>query len=187
MSLEIRPLEPALASDYFALFDAAFADNPAWSGCYCQFYHSDEEPWRSGPEAAAAHRAARAEQIARGLAPGYLAYLDDQPVGWLNAGPREAYPCLRGLPGGAPGEALVMCFVVKPGARRQGVASALLDFALRDLAARGLTAVEAYPPARRPEELSWDAASYKGPLSMYLDRGFTVIERGGRRLARKRL
>lgn len=186
-SLEIRRLTPPLVQDYLALFDAAFTDHPGWSSCYCLFYHSSEEPWREGPEVAADHRAARIEQLARGEVPGYLAYRDGRPVGWLNAGPRQAYQSLRRLPEGDPGDALVMCFVVLPEVRNQGVASALLDFALSDLASRGMTSVQAYPPARMPEDLSWEAASYKGPLSMYLERGFTISERGGRPVARRRL
>ncbi len=80
-----------------------------------------------------------------------------------------------------------MCFVVLPEHRGQGVASALLDFALADLASRGMTSVEAYPPAGKPGDLSWEAASYKGPVSMYLQRGFTLSEKGGRQVARRRL
>jgi GNAT superfamily N-acetyltransferase len=186
-AIEIRPLAPALADDYLALFDRAFPDNPWWSGCYCLFHHAAEEPWSAGPDAAAAHRAARAEQLACGDAPGYLAYLDGRPVGWLNAGPRQAYSNLRGLPDGELGDALILCFVVAPDARRKGVASALLDFALQDLAHRGLTAVLAYPPHARRDELTWEASSYKGTLSMYLSRGFELAERGGREVARRRL
>lgn len=119
-SLEIRRLTPPLAQDYLALFDAAFTDHPGWSSCYCLFYHSSEEPWREGPEVAADHRAARIEQLARGEVPGYLAYRDGRPVGWLNAGPRQAYQSLRRLPEGDPGDALVMCFVVLPEVRNPG-------------------------------------------------------------------
>jgi GNAT superfamily N-acetyltransferase len=186
-SIEVRAMVPALAADYLALFDAAFSDNPEWSGCYCLFYHSPRENWGAGPEDVARHRAERAEQLARGAAPGYLAYRDGRPVGWLNAGPREAYQNLRGLPGGAAGEALVMCFVVLPEARRQGVAAALLDFALADLARRGLTAVEAYPPSGEPGEHPWQAHNYKGPRALYLSRGFALERRGGREVARRAL
>ncbi|HVO19458.1 MAG TPA: GNAT family N-acetyltransferase [Anaeromyxobacter sp.] len=188
-AIEVKPLSPPLAEDYLALFDTAFEDNRDWSGCYCLYYHSADEAWEAGPESAAAHRAERAAQLARGEAPGYLAYLEGRPVGWLNAGPREAYQNLRGLPGGGPGEAMVMCFLVLPGARGRGVAGALLDFALQDLKRRGLRAVEAYPPthAAPPGGLSWEAASYKGPLSLYLVRGFKLEERGGRRVARRAL
>jgi GNAT superfamily N-acetyltransferase len=186
-SLEIRRLTPSLAPDYLGLLDAAFAENPDWSGCYCLYYHSDEEPWDAGPGTAARHRAERAEQLARGDVPGYLAYLDGRAVGWLNAGPRETYRCLRGLPDAAPDEALVMCFVVLPGARRQGVASALLDFALQDLKARGMAAVQAYPPVHSPAPERWTALSYKGPLSMYLERGFELVQREGRQVARRAL
>jgi GNAT superfamily N-acetyltransferase len=186
-AIEIRPLTPALADDYLELFDRAFCDNADWSDCYCLFHHSAEEPFAAGPLAGPAHRAARLEQLQRGGAPGFLAYLDGLVVGWLDAGPRAAFQNLRGLPEGAPGEALVMCFVVAPDARRRGVAGALLDFALADLARQGCTAVVGHPPMRSRPELSWEAASYKGPLSLFLARGFELVERGGRRVARREL
>jgi GNAT superfamily N-acetyltransferase len=183
--ISVRRLGPALAGDYLALFDSAFSDNAEWSGCYCLYYHSDEEPW-SGPEAAARHRAERAAQLARDDVPGYLAYVDARPVGWLNAGPAEAYANLRGLPPCSPGEALIMCFVVAPHARWQGVAGALLDFALADLARRGCRAAVAFPPrGEKPGELSWEAANFKGPRALYLARGFTLEERDGRMAARR--
>ena len=54
MPLLVRPLAPALAGDFLALFDGAFPDNPDWRGCYCRFYHVPETPWDSSPESASA-------------------------------------------------------------------------------------------------------------------------------------
>ena len=53
MALELLPLRPEHADDYLGFFDRAFADNPAWSGCYCAFYEdpcSDAE-WNPGASA----------------------------------------------------------------------------------------------------------------------------------------
>jgi len=46
----IQPLTPDLLGDWLAFFDQdAFADNPDWSGCYCQWFHVDHEQgdWES--------------------------------------------------------------------------------------------------------------------------------------------
>ena len=40
MTVEIRPLTPELAEDYFDFFDnRAFTDHAEWSCCYCTFFH----------------------------------------------------------------------------------------------------------------------------------------------------
>lgn len=40
----VRALEPSLTGDFLRFFDhergPAFADNPEWASCYCQFYHT---------------------------------------------------------------------------------------------------------------------------------------------------
>src|SRR4249920_3898106 len=97
MALELVPLQPVHAFGYLAFFDRAFADNPAWSGCYCAFYEdpcSDAE-WSPAASAGPAHRAARAAQIESGRARGVLAFDAGEIVGWCNAGPRAAFGNLR--------------------------------------------------------------------------------------------
>jgi GNAT superfamily N-acetyltransferase len=72
----------------------------------------------------------------------------------------------------------VVCFVVAPDARRQGVATTLLDSAIEYLRRRGMTAVEAYPPLQSPDDpMLWPRRNYHGPLSMYLKTGFREISR----------
>ena len=40
----IKPFSPDLSDDYLNFFDNdAFADNPDWAGCYCNYYHFDHK------------------------------------------------------------------------------------------------------------------------------------------------
>ncbi len=81
----------------------------------------------------------------------------------------------------------IVCFVVAPDQRRQGIATALLDAALDYLRGKGMTEVEAYPVAG-DQEGNWPQVNYMGALSMYLDAGFEVADaREDRRLVRKTL
>jgi GNAT superfamily N-acetyltransferase len=175
-------LSPALAGDFVALFDRAFPDNPDWSGCYCRYYHSAEEPWDSTPATAARHRAEAAEAIGAGLQTGFLAYVDGPgstgaAVGWLNAGARTAFTNRRGYEGAA--DAWAMCFVVDPAWRGRGIAGALLEGALAAFRTDGLRSVEAWPRASRPDDpASFAAGSYKGPRSLYERLGFQVAGEG---------
>ena len=76
-----------------------------------------------------------------------------ETVGWLHAAPRHKLPHAFERMSVAPpaidvpphDAAVIVCFVVAPAWRRRGVASALLDAALADLAARGVALVDAFP------------------------------------------
>lgn len=179
MTVDIAVLEfaPSLVGDYFTLFDAAFRDNPDWAGCYCAFYDSPPgvpfDPQQDGP----ANRMARRQRLVSGAARGLLAYVGAQPVGWCNVAPRSSFVNLRKFTAAAADgvdPAVVMCFVIDPDWRGQGVATALLHGAIEAARRWGSPWLEAYParPDSDPDGLPWTAAAYKGPLGMYLSAGF---------------
>jgi ribosomal protein S18 acetylase RimI-like enzyme len=66
--------------------------------------------------------------------------------------------------------ASVVCFIVAPAMRRQGIARAMLERACADARSAGFDLVEAYP--RKKAETS--AENYHGPLSLYRAAGFAV-------------
>lgn len=81
--------------------------------------------------------------------PGLLAYLDEEAVGWCAVGPRAGMGRLTrsrtiqqvdDLPVWS-----VICFVVKAGHRRRGVATRLLEEAVAFAGAYGAPAIEGYP------------------------------------------
>ena len=184
MALELVTLRAEYADDYLAFFDRAFVDNPAWSGCYCAFY---EVPWSDAefsPAAAAgpAHRAARRAQIASGRAHGVLAFDRKEIVGWCNAGPRASFGNLRifGSAVDDPNEPVgaVMCFVIAPERRREGIATALLGRAEQLFRELGLSVAEAYPRAVPPNPAVPASASYyKGSPAMYERAGYAPHRR----------
>ena len=81
--------------------------------------------------------------------PGLLAYSDGKPVGWCAVGPRADMGRLTrsrtiqqvdDLPVWS-----VICFVVKAGHRRRGVATRLLEEAVAFAGLHGAPAIEGYP------------------------------------------
>jgi GNAT superfamily N-acetyltransferase len=108
-----------------------------------------------------------------------LAYDDaGAPAGWCAVAPRAAYPRLETSPlvttQDEDGMWAVTCFVVRTGARRQGLATHLLDGAI-DLARRhGARSIEAYPVDAAVKKPS-SSELYHGPLSLFLRAGFTEV------------
>jgi GNAT superfamily N-acetyltransferase len=145
-------------------------------GCLCQ-------PWRGFDTKARAGGRSRPELLREQLAgqppaPGYIAYLDNVPVGWVGVSVRTETPRLRHsrtIP--AIDELpvwVIGCFRIRPGFRRRGVASALLDGVLDAARRAGAPGVEAYPidtEGRRVEV----GAGYVGIASMFDAAGFRRV------------
>lgn len=182
----ICPLSPARLDDYLAFFDSeAFSDNPNWAGCYCYFYlapHAEKE-WVE--RTAAENRIAISQCIRDGQLHGCQAYVDGKMVGWCHAAPLSQLPNLYDPADPLAGSTgVILCFVIAPAYRRQGIAAQLLDAALDGFRALGLEYAEA-----RPHPYSTDtAANYHGPLSMYLAAGFEIAGKSDHlTVVRKRL
>ncbi len=173
--IEIRRLAPERLQDFLHFFECeAFADNPKWGMCFCQFLYVDHAKVHWATRTVQENRAAACERICTGRMDGYLAYRGGQPVGWCNAAPRSMMDSFADEPdpdGARMGQ--ITCFVVARPHRRSGVAKALLQAACAGLAEQGLQIAEALPMA----EATSDAQNHFGPLSMYLAAGFQVHRR----------
>ncbi len=145
-------------------------------GCLCQ-------PWRGFDTKALSGGRSRPEILRDQMAgespaPGYLAYLDNKPVGWVGVSVRTETPRLRSsrtipaiddLPVWVIG-----CFRIRTGFRRRGIATALLDGVVDAARQAGAPGVEAYPidPEGRRVEVG---AGYVGIASMFDAAGFRRV------------
>jgi GNAT superfamily N-acetyltransferase len=145
-------------------------------GCWCQALRgivagaSAQEP--------GARRSALREQLGDDPPAGLLAYVDDEVAGWCGFAPRPRLPRLersRTIPtvDDLPVWS-ILCFLVRVGYRRRGVAAALLDGVI-DLARRsGAPGLEAYPID--PEGGRVDSSfGYVGMTSMFEKAGFRRV------------
>jgi len=170
---------PDRLDDWAQFFDHdGFAGNPDWAACYCMVMHVPPSPdlperaWRW-------NRAAIIDRLRSGSTLGYLAYVDGNPAGWVNASLRNTYEFFKDVDPQGPAPASVIgisCFVVALPYRRHGVASVLLDRVIADAAGRGASWIEGYPD-NKPDDN--DAAHFRGSRSMYEARGFAPIEGRG--------
>ena len=181
-ALAIRPLTPGL----WPALEELFGESGAVGGCWCMYCrigrsHRDRRP--------ADNKSAFKEIVMRGPPPGLIAFVgepevDSVPrfgearplaVGWCQLTPRDAVPWLDrtwrlrrvdDLPVWS-----LSCFYVRKGYRRQGIATALIQAALRAAKHGGAPALEAYP---------FDAgmspsATSTGYVSTFLRAGFTTV------------
>ena len=100
-------------------------------------------------------------------------------MGWISLGPREDFKRLEHSPVMKPVDDervwSIVCFVVPSEFRRQGVARALLDGAIRYARKRRVKLLEAYPVDRKGELA--DDALWFGALAMYEKAGFEEVAR----------
>ena len=177
----VKELTPALHDELMHFFDViAFADNPHWARCFCTFFlanSGDEHEAHTRAE----NRTKRSAVIRSGNGNGLVAFRLGRVVGWCHAAPKPELPLLASWDPKNATETktgAVVCFMVAPDARRQGVATALLDAACAYLGRRGMTAVEAYPPPQSPDDpVLWPRRNYHGPLSMFVKAGFHEVSR----------
>ncbi|AHF08430.1 GNAT family N-acetyltransferase [Desulfitobacterium metallireducens] len=175
MELTIYPISKELTDDFLYFFDkVAFTDNKEWAGCYCRFYHLNDDELKR--QTGKSNRLSAIKSIQQDKMKGYLAYLDGEPVGWCNVNDKNNYSRLllnKELWDGAEEKICsIVCFVISPEYRRKGVASQILNVICNDYSNKGYKYIEAYP---KKGELT-SAQHYNGPLSMYIKAGFSLYK-----------
>ena len=150
--------------------------------CLCQY-------WRlSSGDYSRTTQPTRVANLRRQLAgdppAGMIAYIGDEPVGWLGFGVRQrmerlvrsrTIPAVDDLPVWS-----IFCFTVRVGYRRQGVARTLLAGLVEFARASGAPVLEAYPVDTGGSRIHGTAA-YVGVASMFEDAGFArVVETDAR-------
>ena len=174
-TVEIHRVMPDRLDDWLDLFDHdVFAGKPEWSACYCSEPHllrpddpeSNRGTWRE-------KRAHMIERFRNGTTQGYLAYVDGRPAGWVNASMRADYGLFRRGNDEDACTVGIACFAIAPPYRGHGIAKALLDHVLTDVAARDARWVEAYP--FNPDRGN-DNPDFRGPRRLYDERGFTEVK-----------
>jgi len=110
--------------------------------------------------------------------PGLLGYVDGEPMGWVQVGPRTDFPTiyrsrlLKPIDEVEPWS--INCFVVRVGQRRQGIGKGLLAAAIEYARSEGAGVIEAYPvDGARGSVVDY----FTGTLGMFSDYGFAEVIR----------
>jgi GNAT superfamily N-acetyltransferase len=115
---------------------------------------------------------------------GLVAYLDDEPVGWVAVEPRISYPKLRTtrIPWTGRDEDkdddqvwAVTCFAVRKGYRGRGITYALAQATVDFARERGARALEAYSMITQPgKEITWGEL-HVGARQVFEEAGFKEV------------
>jgi GNAT superfamily N-acetyltransferase len=189
--VEIRPASDEIWDDVTRVFGTR--GDPA--RCWCQWFRLRNDAWRT--VTTTSNREALKEQVQDASsgatpAPGLVAYLHDEPVGWVALAPRRAYPrvlasnVLRAArKSGVAGEDddpavwAITCFVVRTGFRRRGIAGYLLEAAVEFARDQGADIIEGYPVDVASKTGVSSSELYHGTLSLFRRNGFHEIARSG--------
>lgn len=175
MEINIKPLTPDLLEDFLYFFDnIVFQDHPDWSVCYCYSFHfvGTASEWNNKEK----NRSEVIKLIKENRMRGYLAYMDNKPIGWCNANDKLNYIRLKLdtfkeiWDNDKQKICSVVCFLIDPAKRGKGVASRLLEQVCIDYKDLGYDYIEAYP------QKNSNAEYCQGPPALYKNSGFEMIK-----------
>lgn len=169
-SMECLPLTP----DRFADMETVFGPRGVARRCFCMHWRRPDGGFGDGRD----NRDRFADIASAGPPPGLIGYVNGDPKGWVQVGPRSEFPTLGRSRLLKPVDDVepwsINCFVVRAGERRQGIGRGLLEAAVEYAKSRGALVIEAYPVDGNRES----AVDYfTGTLSMFAEHGFTEIIR----------
>jgi GNAT superfamily N-acetyltransferase len=155
--------------------------------CQCQRFKVPGWIWRDSTQAervAALRTQTACDTPDATTTSGLVAYVDDDPAGWVAVEPRTAYPKLRTsrVPWSGreedkddDGVWAVTCFVVRKGHRGRGLTYFLAQATIAYAREHGAVALEAYSMITKPgQQITWGEL-HVGARQVFQDAGFTEI------------
>jgi GNAT superfamily N-acetyltransferase len=168
MTITIRP-----ATEFDDVAAVLGPRSPTANVCFCLSYRlrsSKENNALRGPQ-----RGERVRELcSQDPAPGVLAYLDGEPVGWAAVHPRAdtSFATNRRIPHVDDLDVWsIWCVRVRPGYRKRGISHELVRGAAAFAAENGAPAVEAYPVDNKGEKVDLTMA-YVGTRALFERAGF---------------
>jgi GNAT superfamily N-acetyltransferase len=181
--LTIVPANRASWADLQAIFGTA--DYPG--KCYCQHFKTRDCHWSSMTDRERQDRLreqTHSDDPRARSTTGLVAYLGQEPVGWVAVEPRTAYarlPRTRTVWSGRQEDKgdhsvwAVTCFVTRKGYRKRGITYALAAATVGFAREQGARALEAYPMTTPPgQEITWGEL-HVGSRQVFADAGFTEV------------
>ncbi|MCQ1957577.1 GNAT family N-acetyltransferase [Arthrobacter sp. zg-Y826] len=169
-------VHPATADRFDDVAAVLAPKNPDTQACWCLSYRLPTSEFRA---LAGADQQGRLRRYAEeGTPPGVVAYVNGEAAGWCSVSPRASHHRLRSsrtIPAvdDVPVWSVV-CLVIRPQFRRQGLARHLLDGAIDYARAAGAPALEAYPIDAAGGRIS-SSLAYVGTTALFEAAGFERV------------
>lgn len=177
MKTEFQPVDKSRWKD----LEKLFGPRGACGGCWCMTWrlHTKEFHANTGE----GNKKLLKKIVYRNELPGIIAYVDNEPVGWCAAAPREVYVKLEKSKVLAPVDDnkvwSVSCLFIVRKYRRQGLSVELLKNVIKFCKDKGARILEAYPvepySADMPAAFAWT-----GIPSSFERAGFKEVMRRSR-------
>lgn len=169
-SLTAIPLTP----DRFGDLEEVMGARGVARRCFCMHWRRPDDGYQDRRD----NRDRFADVANEGPPPGLVAYLDGEPVGWVQVGPRADFPTLGRSRLLKPVDDVepwtINCFVVRTGRRSQGIGKGLLSAAIAYARSQGADTIEAYPV---DGERSSVVDYFTGTMGMFDKHGFAEVIR----------
>lgn len=179
MKIKIKLLEPRLWKD----LELLFGKNGACGGCWCMFWRQAlGEKW-SELKGFTNRRRFKKMVLAK-RAHGALAYIGEEPVGWVSFDKRKDFLKLDRSPSFQCQDTpqvreqiwSIPCFYIKPRFRGKGVATALLSEAIKHLRRKNAKIIEAYPVNEGVKNIP-AVFAWTGTTKLFKKAGFKPINK----------
>jgi GNAT superfamily N-acetyltransferase len=175
-TIEIRPA----TADRFDDVEHALTGGGDGASCWCQWWMLRNKDWSAASNDE--KRELLRGDLAREPAAGLVAYVDDEPAGWVKVMPRTDQTrlaftkSLKASPEPIDDASVwaVTCFVVRREHRGAGLGAALLEAAVGYARDNGARVVEGYPIDTSAKKAS-TGALFHGALSTFLGAGFREV------------
>ena len=168
--MECVPVTP----DRFGDMETVFGEKGVARRCFCMHWRRPNGGFGDDRD----NRDRFADIVDDGPPPGLLGYVEGDPRGWVQVGPRADFPTLGRSRLLKPVDVVepwsINCFVVRTGERRQGIGKGLLAAAIEYAKSQGARVIEAYPVDGSRESV---VDYFTGTLPMFADHGFVEIVR----------
>lgn len=163
-----------LTAERFPDMEAVFGERGTPRRCFCMYWRRPDGGFGDERD----NRDRFAERLSGGRPPGLLGYIDREPVGWVQLGPRSEFPTLNRSRLLAPVDEVdawsINCFVVRVGHRRSRIGKGLLESAIHYAIQEGASVIEAYPVDGKRSGVG---DYFTGTMSMFDEHGFVEITR----------
>lgn len=174
LNLKIYPLDSTRWED----FELLFGERGACGGCWCMSWRLKKSEFELGK--GEHNKYSMKDIVYRNKPVGVLAYVNDKPIGWCAAAPREVYKRLESS------RVLkriddkpvwsITCFFIEKTFRRKGISTELIKGAIEYCKQNKADIVEAYPVVPYGKNVP-DAFLWTGIPAAFEEAGFILAER----------